>query len=576
MRNDASYDPAAQPHAAGTSLTRESKRRAAPIAILTAACLWILFASLYLLLRSNQYTAVDGALRCLQVYWGRSPYVGPNNHMLYPFNVWCWSRLAGLLGFHARSPLGFLHMTQAMNAIAAGGAVAIVDLIVERFTLNRIAAIAAASGYAFSWAMLLHGTNSAEPIVGLFVSLVATLIVVEGLARCRPVLLFVGGACLAIALANYESMVLIAPLIFVLCLFWPSGNVPPYQFLTAHPACVLARPDLRQIMRRLFSCGLGASLGLAMIYPAAYYSTGFRSPQMMARAFLQMGGDPGVYGGFRLAKIANFPIGLAGNLIRILPDPYHGIRWLLDQDGHHPLAIAAIAAVITLAITALFVLAAAAFELSRQNGLWLWAIAIVAAILIDFAPLLYWDPLYNKLWLQPLALIFALMAILGPRSGQRLIWGATALAILTLALELSINLPAAVAASRAPTRCLGDAKRLAAEIRPQDKVLTDFNAVSSLWMALYDNDPSRTLLVPASPPAVSLEVIADWTKQCAVSGCKIFFVGLLNESRQDWEAFLGHRVGLPFDALKPYRQLNLKVEQFACEDSSFRVYSPRR
>jgi len=173
---------------------------------------------------SNKYTSVDGTLNCLTVYWRRSPSLDGNNHLLYPANVLLWSHFVSLIGFHARDPIAFLHTIAAMNAVCAAGSVALVNLIVWRFTRAWKLSLFTAVGYGLSWALLVHATNSAQPVVGLFISLLATLLVTEGLAREHHALLFVGGVLLALALANYESMFLLAPLFI-----WParSGRLYP-------------------------------------------------------------------------------------------------------------------------------------------------------------------------------------------------------------------------------------------------------------------------------------------------------------------------------------------------------------
>src|SRR5204862_145020 len=53
-----------------------------------------------------------------------------------------------------------------------------------------------------SRAFLAHATNSAEPMVGLFFSFLALLIVVASLRRGRTATIFLGGLCFATAMAT--------------------------------------------------------------------------------------------------------------------------------------------------------------------------------------------------------------------------------------------------------------------------------------------------------------------------------------------------------------------------------------
>jgi hypothetical protein len=60
--------------------------------------IFALSATLFILLRTQQYLAVDGALRCLWVYWLGHPTAGGNNHLLYFVNVYVWTKMLSIAG----------------------------------------------------------------------------------------------------------------------------------------------------------------------------------------------------------------------------------------------------------------------------------------------------------------------------------------------------------------------------------------------------------------------------------------------------------------------------------------------
>jgi hypothetical protein len=525
------------------------------------AAMWLFFSAVYILLLSNQYAAVDGALRCLAVYWHRPPYLGPNNHLLYPVNVRLWAHFAAVAGVHPRTPADFLRMTAALNALGAGGSVALVEVLVWRFTRDWKSALLAAVAYAFSWALLLHATSSAEPIVGLFISLVAVLVTTAGLARRRFALLFTGGICLAFALANYESMFLAAALLYLLCLVWPDGTA-----VSGRGTWFLLP------IRRVLALMLGTAAGVIGIYGVAYHSIGITAPHAMLRAFFRIGGEPAVYGGWRTSKLANLPAGLVNNLIGVLPADYQGIRWLLHID--HAASAAALMLVLVLLASALLMLARSAAELCRTHRATVFAVVCCGGFLFELLPLAYWDPLYSKLWLQPLAFMAVFGGVLASRMDRVSARRLGALVLLIIALELIVNLPQALYAHIEPTRCLDDTLKVAKLIGLRDKVVTDFDPVSSLWMGLYDRDPARTLLFPAVAASTSLPTLDRWTGECEHSGCRILFVALLDQSREVWEAFLGKRLRVPYDSLARYRWASRSINRFSCEPGSLRVYEP--
>src|SRR5208282_1950510 len=120
------------------------------------------FAALFLALRSQQYMAVDGALRCLHVLYHPADHFHGNNHMLYPFWVWLWTRAAGQVGLQAPDWLSFIHESQALNAIASAAAVGLLCSTLESIAGAPFALLGAIQ-YGLTTAVVLHGTNSAEP-----------------------------------------------------------------------------------------------------------------------------------------------------------------------------------------------------------------------------------------------------------------------------------------------------------------------------------------------------------------------------------------------------------------------------
>src|SRR5712672_1267159 len=84
-----------------------------------AAVVFLASALIFSLLRSEDIFAVDGAFRCLEVFQRPNIFFHDNNHMLYPVNVFVWTRLAGVLGFGARTREGFFPLVELMNCLAA-------------------------------------------------------------------------------------------------------------------------------------------------------------------------------------------------------------------------------------------------------------------------------------------------------------------------------------------------------------------------------------------------------------------------------------------------------------------------
>src|ERR1700691_6217553 len=93
--------------------------------IVTSLGIFIASASLFILLRTQQYFAVDGALRCLSIYWEGRPAAGGHNHLLYFVNVFVWTKALSLAGVNARDAFDFVRLTHWMDALAAAGSVSL-------------------------------------------------------------------------------------------------------------------------------------------------------------------------------------------------------------------------------------------------------------------------------------------------------------------------------------------------------------------------------------------------------------------------------------------------------------------
>jgi hypothetical protein len=356
-------------------------------------------------------------------------------------------------------------------------------------------------------------------------------------------------------------MFLAAPLLYLLCLVWPDGTGASERgawFLLS----------IQQMLATL----IGTVAGVIGIYGVAYYSIGITSPHGMLRAFFQIGGEPEVYAGLRASKLANLPAGLVNNLIGMLPADYRGISRLLRTDNGA--SAAALILVFALVASALLIFARSAAELCRTRRAAVLVGACCGGFLFELFPLVYWDPMYIKLWLQPLAFLAVFGGVLAVRMDGVLARRLGGVVLLIIALELIVNLPQVLSAHTGHTRCLNDTLRVTKLIGLSDKVVTDFDPVSSLWMGLYDRDPARTLLFPAMAASSSLITLDRWTGECRRSKCRILFVALLDQPREVWEAFLGQRLKIHYNTLEWYRRASRSIYKFSCEQGSLRVYEP--
>lgn len=513
-------------------------RSAGPVARMlgVGAASFVLFA----LLGSQQYASVDGALRCLDVF--RHPVLAfsGNNHLLYPANVLIWQRLAGLFGAHPRDPLAYLRLTQLMNAAAAAGAVALLYRMVHAATASHAVAATAAAGLALSRAFLIHATSSAEPMVGLFWALVAVSAASSAMPRPRVWPAVVAGIALALSFASYASMFLVAPAVLL-------------QLRAGAGA-----------RRRAVVLLAAAAIATATLFGAAYAGSGTAAPGGMLRRFFALPGSS-VWGGVSLSNVANAPLGLAQGLLPVLPPGYAGLT-SLGASGTLRLAwlVVALAGVAALCVA----LAREAWRARegplRSRGAATLTTAAAAGLLASLVAPLAWAPLYDKLWILPIALLWLVggAAVADARAG-RSAWLARG-ALLLVAGEAVVNLAWAVPAHLKPSPYLAPSQVMASAVKPGDLAVLDWDPVSLMYAGLWGAGRSIWSLPaegvergPASLVALDSAVAATRRR-----GADVYFLGVLDETRANWDAFLGRRLHLPFEALDGYRRAATVVASF--------------
>lgn len=502
---------------------------------LLSAGLFAAFLAVFLCLRSHDYTAVDGALRALSLYDMSSfPFHG-NNHLLYPFWIWTWNQLANHIGIRASNAFEFIRISQAMNAFFGAGALVIFYSILRLFVESETA-LAYTLGFGFSTAFLLHATNSAEPMPGLFFCLAGMRVMMSGLRHNSRLILAVSGMLLAVALASYQSMGTVAGVGIFACLWWAWARQKDH--------CVVRG------MVSLLWAGLGAFLAVCGIYGTVYAKQGIQIARMPHQFLLLAGGK--VYSGFSVSRVVNTPIGLLRNLFSDMPPAYSGMRALL-HDPQRSLWIPLMAA--GLAVCSLIAWRAGKALRSATRGWpgWLVLTAWGATALLFF-PLLYWDPENDKLWLLPLGTIAAVLAFSShgkpPSVFDRKIL--TALLVLVLATEGVVNFPLIVRDHTRATPYLSEATDLRSAIAPNDWVVLDFDDISALWLGFWGRH-ANSLMLPASNAEAASQWLAQAKRAAQQSAAKIVFVGVLDQDPQTWNLFLGNRVGIPYTLLDEYR-----------------------
>jgi hypothetical protein len=522
-----------------------------------AVALFCAFLLLFLLFPSQHYTAVDGAMRCLGVLHESRLSLRGNNHLLYPFWVFLWSKLSAAIGIHATSPFEFIRVTEAMNSVLAAASIALLFTLINLFTDLPIATLCTLL-FGFSTALLLHATNSAEPVVGLFFAVLGTSLLATGLRRGKDAFLIAAGISFALGLASYQAMATIAGVGVFLVIWWAAsvrggGGILRYAWVRLGLVC------------------LGGVVGICGIFTAAYAYQGIPLNQM-PHLFFSLGGGPEIYGGLTLRKFVNLPFESLANLYSGLPSDYAGVRSLFLN----PQRLSWISAVLAglLLMSCIGLLAGKGLRnLLRGAHAVVAATAVLAVALLIF-PLLDWQPEYDKLWLLPLAAWACILAAsLYPGAlpaRQRKVLAGLLLGVLVL--EISMNIPRLVRNRFDPTPHLADAEVVRSLVRPHDWVVVSFDEVSSLWLSVWGYD-AKYLVLPASTAGRATEWLNAAKQDCIHTDGRILFLGVMDEDRKAWDSFLGPQVGIPFSLLDEYRSA-VVLRSFENGNLTLREYRP--
>ncbi|HVN89064.1 MAG TPA: hypothetical protein VMT61_04555 [Candidatus Binataceae bacterium] len=507
-------------------------------------------ASLFILLRTQQYLAVDGAIRCLSVYWLGHPTAGGNNHLLYFVNVFLWTKALSVVGITATNAFDFVRFVHWMNALAAAGSISLLWLLCYGIAERVDIALAATCAYAFSNAFLLHATSTAEPMMGLFWSLASISAMVSGLAASSRLRLFVAGTLLLLAMATYESMVLIGPAELVLIYGWDERR----------------NSDNRTLILWFLA---GCIVGVLAAYVPIYIWSGTTSSLAMARRFLAMDGGEQVYGGVSISKLVNLPVGFANSVVPSVPVDYQGIRSLVISHSHDRWILLTSTAVFVMSgwlIWTSFRLGEVWAGLERRRRLILEC--CVVALLFDTLALIFWDPLYDKLWLQPLAVVFLASSVILSawyRPPYRLIIAPEALLI---AFVTIIGFFHGLGASQSSTPCLDSAHHLAGTLSSSDLLVAGWDPVSLLYSWFWGNG-AKKFDVPASASGSgprTLSLLADEISKTRGSGGSVYFLGVLDLPETGWKPFLEDRCHLPYHSLDGLRRCAKPVAELTCDE----------
>ena len=147
-------------------------------------------------------------------------------------------------------------------------------------------------------------------------------------------------------------------------------------------------------------------------------------------------------------------------------------------------------------------------------------LALLLTLLILAIPLIYWTPLYEKLWLQPLGVFVFLLALCIASARSRR--GGVVAVVAFVLFEGAASLLYAVQDHRNSTAGIPESIEVAQIVTPKDFMVLNFDAISILSLTLWGS-PQNTLLLPASEPNLAVTRLRQAVSEAHETGGYIYF-----------------------------------------------------
>jgi hypothetical protein len=352
----------------------------------------------------------------------------------------------------------------------------------------------------------------------------------------------VSGLLFALAMATYQSTILLAPAAVVLILQAPRNE----------------QPRSRLEWFRLRETGVFVLSGLAgciAIYGWCYWHSGTQAPVGMLKRFL-VHEDARAYFGVTVGKLMSVPIGLVSDIFPVLSN-YIGIRHLLAAE--RPPAVGLLLLIVVLCAFLVSCVLAVSRNWRRLSPPQRIAFEVAAVgFAFTLIPVIVWNPAYDKLWIQPLACL-AFLPVLGLtalRHGAKTHFRFLTVTAIVLLVGVCSNLGWVVQSHFREHHEIAEAQRLATIIGNRDLVVGEWDPVSILYGSLWGRE-GRFISFPTEAVTKGIGVmfhVRDAISETERNGGKVYFLAVLDLPKSNWDAFLGSRCGVPYSELDSYRE----------------------
>lgn len=520
-------------------------------AIWVSLALLVCFSALFMTFKSESLEAVDGAGRAFGVLDRDTPTIHGNNHMLFEVNLDAFHKMVGVFAEDPKTRMDFYKRSSLLNSLTGAAAIVLAFLIGLELMGNLRAALFGSLLTGLSISFSLHATNPNEPMPGIFLSCLALYLCL----RSNWLLIVLAGGFFAYSMACYQSMAAFGPAAAI-ALFWPKDGQSLRFSNTLKPALLLTSFLLFTVL--IYTWAYSQFLGISNLSEAAE-----RFKEMHGK------GDKGIWGAPTLADLVRIVHSWPTQVFAL---PFSGFRetYLVAEDSKLELLKYLVLAGTTYGLMALgFVYFWSEIKMRAAGALRNFAI-ICSMIFIPLLAAFYWDPHYNKLWIQPSIGLLMLSSAWVDSNRIKIPWKTyyiPAFAVLLLIWNLKEKIiPNAIGNDE-----LVSTLEIWDQSIPEDAaVIVEWNKEGIYFSRLFPAKRDFFYLSSEAVYSSEKEVITSIHSKHDDPNKKLYFIGLLHLDEREWEPFLGDQLQLRYESFEPFRKNAERVSE-SSENPLFHV-----
>lgn len=532
--------------------------------------LFISFASIFLFFNSNTYTAVDGGLRCLNVFYNHKPSFGGHGHMLSQVHVYYFHKILGIFNIIAKDALEYFRYSTILNALAGAASLSLLYLLSFRLTGSIYFSLLSVFLTGFSSCFLINATNPDEPMVGFLLSIIAIVFSLLSLSKNKKIYSFISGLCLSYATATYQSMLLIFPALLFIYL---------YLIFTAKKG---AKGEYIKLIL-LFLLSLFA--GFVFIYGISYYIFfDITSFQDMLKKFFELDMVmPNTFGPIDPMNLIRIGFGMVKAFFML---PFDGIRQIFIEPKNYIDQIFWFIPFVLTCYILILTFYCLPHIIKNKKSSFLFLCSMALFFIFPSFLLLWLCPDYSKWWLHPITVLNIFMAYCvsnfirqqaNPKTKRVIVVFFTIFVVILILW----NLNTVLIPNHKGEGELVNAAFLVADITGENSlVFTGWSRFGVIFSGFFKYTRTCFSIDTAKQFLDEKHLIEEIDKKIAAAkkrGQNVYFLGFLDEPRAQWNmrfSFM-HKGSISYESFQKYRNSSTEIKSFRIYGTEYKLFEIR-